>query len=152
MPALILFHRRTIFGGDDLQPTSLLTIVVRVVQISLLCVPILHYAISHLVQIVQHQQQQGPDVGYSENDNSSWIQLVIDQLVSFAFKWNTATPTAVSDEMNRTNVKETNISSPFTFEVQLKVEQLSRCIIQGITIFFCQSFFFSCSQPAFTFM
>ena len=68
MPALVLFHRRTIFGGDDLQPTSIITIVVRVVQITLLCIPILHYTISHLVSIIQ--QQQTNDRYNNDNDDA----------------------------------------------------------------------------------
>ena len=101
MPALILFHRRTIFGGDDLQPTSILTIVVRVVQITLLCIPILHYTISHLVQIIQHDQSSDDDEEYNDNEDSSWLQLIVDRLF-FAITTSTfSSPvsTAVSNEM-----------------------------------------------------
>jgi Lipase (class 3) len=49
MPALVLFNRRTILGGDDIQPTCIVTIVVRFIQILFLCIPILHYAIIQLI-------------------------------------------------------------------------------------------------------
>ena len=41
MPAIDLFHRRTLLGGDDLQPTAALSMVGRVVQIVLLCGPVI---------------------------------------------------------------------------------------------------------------
>jgi sn1-specific diacylglycerol lipase len=49
MPALVLFNRRTILGGDDIQPTCIVTIVVRLIQILFLCIPILHYTIMKLI-------------------------------------------------------------------------------------------------------
>jgi Lipase (class 3) len=49
MPALILFNRRTILGGDDLQPTCMITVIVRCIQLLFLCIPILHYSIVALL-------------------------------------------------------------------------------------------------------
>ena len=130
MPALILFHRRTIFGGDDLQPTSIITIVVRVVQISLLCIPILHYTISHFIQIVQ-QQHQDSDERYNENDYTSWMNLAFDRLLFTIIKLNTtSTFTAASDEMLHPVVfNVTNVSRPVTLKVDRNMEQLSRCMM-----------------------
>ena len=119
MPALLLFHRRTIFGGDDLQPTSILTIVVRVVQISLLCIPILHYTISHLIQIIQQQQQQQyyysvPDnEKFNDNyDHSSWLQLLVDRLL-FQITMSsstTSTSTAFADGVPSWNEMNESVS------------------------------------------
>ncbi len=40
MPSLIVFERRTIFAGDDLQPSSLLTILVRFCQTCFFLIPL----------------------------------------------------------------------------------------------------------------
>jgi len=45
MPAIDLFRRRTMLGGDDLQPAAVLTMVGRAVQILFLCGPILRHMI-----------------------------------------------------------------------------------------------------------
>ena len=45
MPAIDLFRRRTMLGGDDLQPAGLLTIVGRIVQVMFLCGPIIRHTI-----------------------------------------------------------------------------------------------------------
>lgn len=42
MPALYLFQRRTLLGGDDLQPAAFLTIGLRCFQLLLLMVPVMH--------------------------------------------------------------------------------------------------------------
>ena len=41
MPSLLLFNRRTIFAGDDLQPTTLLTTMARLFQLTMLIIPVI---------------------------------------------------------------------------------------------------------------
>ena len=43
MPALFLFNRRTIFGGDDLQPAAFITVSLRIFQLVVLLGPIFHH-------------------------------------------------------------------------------------------------------------
>jgi sn1-specific diacylglycerol lipase len=45
MPAIHLFHRRTLLGGDDLQPAAVLTMASRLFQVVLLCVPVIRNSI-----------------------------------------------------------------------------------------------------------
>ena len=41
MPALLIFNRRSIFAGDDLQPTAILTTMARLFQLMILTIPII---------------------------------------------------------------------------------------------------------------
>jgi hypothetical protein len=43
MPALFLFHRRTLLGGDDLQPAAFATMALRCFQLLFLLGPIFHH-------------------------------------------------------------------------------------------------------------
>lgn len=45
MPAIRLFNRRTLLGGDDLQPAAVLTMVGRFFQVVFLCVPVIRNSI-----------------------------------------------------------------------------------------------------------
>jgi sn1-specific diacylglycerol lipase len=45
MPAIYLFERRTLFGGDDLQPAAVITLVGRLFQALVLCTPVLHHSV-----------------------------------------------------------------------------------------------------------
>ena len=56
MPAIRLFDEqyRTMIGGDDIQPTCIITIMVRYIQILLLCIPIVHYSINMILVLHHH--------------------------------------------------------------------------------------------------
>jgi len=43
MPALYLFHRRTLLGGDDLQPAAFITTSLRFFQLVALLIPVFHH-------------------------------------------------------------------------------------------------------------
>jgi hypothetical protein len=64
MPALILFNRRTIFAGDDLQPTSILTCIAHMAQLVLLSIPILvhlYYEGRFILKVNLHDSDEGED-------------------------------------------------------------------------------------------
>ncbi len=72
MPALILFNRRTIFAGDDLQPTSILTCIAHVAQLILLSIPILVHLFyeGHFILKV--------NLNGSDEEEGGMIQLILD--------------------------------------------------------------------------
>jgi sn1-specific diacylglycerol lipase len=80
MPALYLFHRRTILGGDDLQPAAFFTATLRLVQLLCLLLPIFIHVLHEIIKneasspssSSQQQQQQQQEGVYDENDDDDF--------------------------------------------------------------------------------
>ena len=74
MPSLFVFGRRTIFAGDDLQPSSLLTIFVRLCQTCFFLVPL-------TIDQVVYVNEYGTSV-YSESSCSGKFTLFLTSYVA----------------------------------------------------------------------
>lgn len=76
MPALQLFNRRTIFAGDDLQPTAILTSFAHLAQFLLLVLPVfIHVTYECNYMLQPHENNDNGNEG-DENDNGKFNNFV----------------------------------------------------------------------------
>lgn len=73
MPSLHVFHRKTIFAGDDLQPTAFITTIARAIQLFLLLIPILYYITRDLRLFVQYYSRMA---GVDDDEKSHIFDFV----------------------------------------------------------------------------
>jgi sn1-specific diacylglycerol lipase len=77
MPSLRIFGRKTIFAGDDLQPTAMLTTLARAFQGILFLLPVLYYITRDLGIFIQYNQSHGEDNGGADGGKSHFYQFLL---------------------------------------------------------------------------
>lgn len=80
MPAIYLFSKRTLLGGDDLQVPALLTIMTRLVQGLILVAPQWYYLLQEA-----SEQWKLLNPNSSSNSSSSHVSTTFHKLVDFIF-------------------------------------------------------------------
>ena len=84
MPALHLFHRRTIFAGDDLQPSSILTCIAHIGQFFILVLPIfihLNYETTFILSLMMNDTNNNNNGNNIDNDKEEDERLWIGDLI-----------------------------------------------------------------------
>jgi len=89
MPCLLVYNRRSIFAGDDLQPTALITMAVRMGQVILFLTPLIIDQVSHL-------EKSGLEVYYDSSCGGSFsvlltiytILTLVYNLTSVLLEWS----------------------------------------------------------------
>jgi hypothetical protein len=71
MPSLRVFGRKTIFAGDDLQPTAILTTLARAFQGFLFLFPVLYYMTRDLGAFIDYKHTQNGDNNSYDNGNGT---------------------------------------------------------------------------------
>ena len=68
MPAIYLFGKRTLLGGDDLHVPAFATVIVRLIQLSFLILPLSIYIWKEAITIAAHRNSNTND---NDNDNEN---------------------------------------------------------------------------------
>jgi len=82
MPSLVLFQRKTFIGGDDLQPTCCIAILLRVVQLIILLLPILIHLLKLEFHFISTKNNNESD-NFVNNTCYSQEQFFSEMLLSY---------------------------------------------------------------------